>query len=216
MRVGWSLNYYHRFQWMGVPILQLPEDLIRLQEVFYRVRPDFVIETGIFCGGSLLFAASIFEAMGHGHVIGVEKELREDARNTLSSHPLARRITAIEGDSAAAQTVQKVRGVAAGGTIMVILDSNHSAGHVAKELEAYAPFVTPGSCMVVEDAVMKDLSDVPGGDPSWLWDNPGTAVEDFIKRHPEFRREEAAMPYNGSAIRETATYWPGGRLWKQR
>lgn len=114
MRIGWSLDYYHRFQWMGVPVLQLPEDLVRLQEVFYRVRPDFVVETGIFCGGSLLFAASLFEAMGHGHVIGVEKDLRDDARETLSTHPLARRITAIEGDSAALETLQAVRALTGG------------------------------------------------------------------------------------------------------
>jgi cephalosporin hydroxylase len=98
---------------------------------------------------------------------------------------------------------------------MVILDSNHSAEHVAKELEAYAPLVTPGACLIVEDAVMKDLADVPGGDPSWSWDNPGTAIEDFVKRHPEFRREEASTPYNRSVIRDSATYWPGGWLWRK-
>ncbi|HEX4232324.1 MAG TPA: CmcI family methyltransferase [Bryobacteraceae bacterium] len=213
MRIGWSLDYYHRFHWMGVPVLQLPEDLVRLQEAFYRIRPDFVVETGIFGGGSLLFAASLFGAMGHGHVIGVEKDLRDDARETLSTHPLARRITAIEGDSIAPETLQAVRALTGSGTVMVVLDSNHSAGHVAKELEAYAPLVTPGSCLVVEDAVMKDLADVPGGDPSW--DNPGTAIEDFAKRHPEFQREEASTPYNRSVIRDSATYWPGGWLWRK-
>ncbi|HEX4809706.1 MAG TPA: CmcI family methyltransferase [Bryobacteraceae bacterium] len=217
MRVGWALDYYHRFLWMGIPILQLPEDLIRLQEAFYLVRPDFVVETGVFCGGSLLFAASICEALRKGRVIGVEKELRDDARQTMATHPLASRISIIEGDSAAPETLQAVRALLGEGdkSVLVVLDSDHSAAHVARELEAYAPLVTPGSCMVVEDGVMKDLADVPGGHPTWVEDNPITAVDAFIKRHPEFRREEARTPYNRSSISISATYWPGGWLWKQ-
>lgn len=216
MKVGWALSYYHRFLWMGVPILQLPEDLIRLQEVLYSVRPDVVIETGIFCGGSLLFAASLFEAIRKGRVIGIEKELRDDARQTLATHPLAKRITAIEGDSAAPSTVERVRGfIEQNDSVLVVLDSDHSASHVARELEAYAPLVTPGSCILVEDAVMKDLADVPGGDPSWNWNHPGTAIDEFLARHPEFHREDARPQYNGSKIDQSATYWPGGWLWKR-
>lgn len=215
MRVGWSLAYYHRFQWMGLPILQLPEDLIRLQEVLFRLRPDVIVETGIFGGGSLLFAASICEALGNGRVIGIEKYLRDDTRNALSAHRLAHRFSVIEGDSAAPETVQAVRQlIKPTDSVFVILDSDHSTNHVLRELEAYGPLVTPGSCLLAEDAVMKDLADLPRADASWSVDNPGTAIDQFMGTHPEFRREAPQLPFNESSISYSATFWPGGWLWK--
>src|SRR3954470_4597703 len=74
VRVGWSLQYYHTFSWFGLPILQLPEDLLRLQEVIFALRPAVIVETGVFQGGSLLFHASLLEAMGlaDSKVIGID------------------------------------------------------------------------------------------------------------------------------------------------
>src|SRR5437763_1756682 len=88
VRVGWSLQYYHNFTWFGLPILQLPEDLVRLQEVIYAVRPAVILETGIFLGGSLLFHASLLAAMGAGKVIGIDREIRPHVSEALCGHPL--------------------------------------------------------------------------------------------------------------------------------
>src|SRR5665213_3593766 len=109
VRVGWSLKYYHNFSWLGMPILQLPEDMIRLQEVIYRVRPKLIIETGVFRGGSLLFHASLLQMLDGGHVIGIEYAPCDDVRTALAAHPLAPHISLIEGDSAGASVVEKVK-----------------------------------------------------------------------------------------------------------
>ena len=216
-RVAWSLKYYHTYQWMGVPILQLPEDLIRLQEVIFRLQPDLIIETGVFCGGSLVFAASLCESIGKGRVIGIERDLRDDARQYLASHRLASRISVIEGDSTAPEVIAALqRQWNPAEKVLVILDSDHSAQHVEKELGVYAPFVTAGSCLIVEDAVMKDLIDVPGGDPSWNWDNPGPAVDDFLSKHPEFYRLSPSLETADSPIKlPSPTFWPNGWLWRR-
>ena len=72
VRTGWSLGYFLAFTWMGQPILQLPEDLVRLQEIVYRARPDLIIETGVYKGGSLLYYASLCRTLGKGRVIGID------------------------------------------------------------------------------------------------------------------------------------------------
>src|SRR6202049_3375982 len=108
VRVGWSLKYYHTFSWFGLPILQLPEDLLRLQEVVYELRPDVIVETGVFRGGSLLFHATLCQALGRGRVIGIDLEIAAEDRETLREHILGPRITLIEGDSVSPSTVTEV------------------------------------------------------------------------------------------------------------
>jgi cephalosporin hydroxylase len=216
VRVGWSLRYYHTFTWFGRPVLQLPEDLVRLQEVVYDVRPDVIVETGVFDGGSLLFHASLFEAMGKGRVIGVDLEIRPGVREALRDHPLGRRIELVEGDSVVPEIVAQVRGMlGTGETAMVILDSNHTGAHVAAELEAYSPLVTPGSCIVAADGIMRDLADVPGGETEWEYDHPAAAAREFIARHPEFEMRQPVWKVNTSPLGQNVTYWPDGWLWRR-
>jgi cephalosporin hydroxylase len=162
VKVGWALKHSYGFSWFGRPVIQLPEDMIRIQEVLYRVRPDVVIETGIAHGGSLVYYAGLLKAMGRGRVVGVDIEIRPPNRAAIESHPLSSLITLIEGDSAAPATVAAVRGrLQAGERALVVLDSNHTRQHVLRELEAYAPLVSVGSYMVVTDGVMGALHDVP-------------------------------------------------------
>lgn len=218
MKVGWSLGAYNSFSWMGMPILQLPEDMIRLQEVMWRLKPDILIETGVWGGGSLIYHASLMEAIGKGKVIGIEKFLQPGVREALESHRLGSRITLIEGDSTSIEISAQVRAsVKPSDSIMVILDSDHSKAHVTKELNAYAQFVSPGSCLLIEDASMKDFAMVPNGHPSWEWDHPGTAVDEFIISHPEFERKLPELPMNKSRLKysNSPTYWPDGWLWRK-
>ena len=221
IRIGWSLQYYHTFTWFGLPILQLPEDLLRLQEVIYAVRPALIVETGVFHGGSLLFHASLLEAMGvdPGRVIGIDQTIPAQVRAAISGHPLHSRITLIEGDSTDPAVVAQVAGhlkSQAGDStpVLVILDSDHSTKHVARELECYAKFVTKGSYIVATDGVMKDLSDVPRGDARWKSDNPFTAANEFAARHPEFKHGQPKRLADASPLTENVTYWPGA--WFQR
>ena len=97
LKVGWNQKYPYIFSWLGRPIIQIPEDIIRMQEVIYRVKPDVIVETGIAHGGSLILYASLCKAMGKGRVIGVDIEIRDYNRQAIESHELFSLISLIEG-----------------------------------------------------------------------------------------------------------------------
>jgi cephalosporin hydroxylase len=216
IKVGWGIKYTYGFTWMGRPMIQLPDDMIRIQEVIYRLRPDVLIETGVAHGGSLIFYASLFKAMGHGRVIGVDVEIRPHNRKAIEAHELKSYITLIEGSSTDAKTVAAVRQlVKPGETAIVIRDSDHSKKHVSEELAAYASFVSPGSYIVATDGVMQILTDVPRGKPNWDTDNPTQAAAEFAKAHPEFVLEEPPFPFNEGEVTERITHWPGAYLRKR-
>lgn len=213
VRVGWNQKYQYTFSWMGRPIIQLPEDMIRMQEVIHRLKPDVIIETGVAHGGSLIFYSSLCAAMGKGRVVGVDIEIRQKNRAAIEAHPLSDRITLLEGSSTAPEIVAQVKAlVGPRETVLVILDSNHTYAHVSAELEAYAEVVTQGSYLVATDGIMFDLADVPRGAPSWATDNPTFAARDFAVRHPEFVIEQPAWPFNESALDQNITHWPGAWL----
>src|SRR5215475_12958960 len=138
LRCGWDTKYVYSFTWMGRPIIQLPDDLVRIQEVIYRVKPDVIIETGVAHGGSLIFYASLCKAMGHGRVIGVDIEIRPHNRKAIEAHELFPLITLIEGSSTDPNIVTMVKAlVKPGEMVLVLLDSNHSKRHVLEELNCY-------------------------------------------------------------------------------
>lgn len=213
VRVGWNEKYPYTFSWMGRPVIQLPEDMIRMQEVIHRLQPDVIIETGVAHGGSLIFYSSLCKAMGKGRIVGIDIEIRAHNRAAIEAHPLCDRITLVEGSSTAPEVVAQVKAlVQPGETVLVILDSNHTYAHVAGELEAYADLVTPGSYIVATDGVMLEVADVPRGQPGWVTDNPTFAARDFAAKHPEFIIEQPAWPFNESALDQNITHWPGAWL----
>ncbi|MFC4800020.1 cephalosporin hydroxylase family protein [Neobacillus sp. GCM10023253] len=212
-KVGWNEKYVYTFSWMGRPIIQLPEDLIRIQEVIYQIKPDVIVETGVAHGGSLIYYASLCKAMEKGRVIGIDIEIRPHNRRAIEGHELYPYITLIEGDSAAADTINTVKSmIKKEETVLVILDSCHSKDHVKKELEAYHPFVSSGSYIVSTDGIMKELHDVPRGEKGWIEDNPCTAVLEFAKEHPEFTLEQPAWLFNESSLTQNVTHWPSAWL----
>jgi cephalosporin hydroxylase len=213
LRVGWNEKYVYTFSWLGRPLIQLPEDVIRVQEVVYRVKPDVIIETGVAHGGSLVLYASLFRAMGRGRVIGIDIEIRPHNRKAIESHELSDLITLVEGSSIEPATVDRVRGLLRPGErALVILDSNHTKDHVARELELYHPFVGSDSYIVATDGSMKDLHDVPRGKSSWSWDHPTAAAAEFAARHTEFVLEQPPWPFNESQLSKNITHWPGAWL----
>ena len=215
VRIGWAAQYYFTFTWLGLPILQLPEDLVRLQEVIFTLKPDVIVETGIYEGGSLLFHATLCEALGRGRVIGVDKVIGPATRSAVEEHRLSGRIQMIEGDSAGPDTVSWVRSqVKPGESVLVILDSHHSKEHVARELQAYSELVTPGSCLVVTDGIMRDLADVPGGSAEWVDDNPASAALEFAALNPEFVLRQPSWLFHRGNLEQNITYWPDGWLWR--
>jgi len=217
VKVGWDRKYSYGFTWMGRPIIQLPEDIVRLQELVYRVRPDVIVETGVAHGGSLVFYASLCKAMGRGRVIGVDIEIRAHNRAAIEAHELSEYITLVEGSSVAQATVDQVRAlIRPGERVLVLLDSNHTRAHVSKELELYAPLVDTGSYIVAADGIMGDLYDVPRGQSSWREDNPSVAVREFAAAHPEFQLEAPPFLFNETLADAQATYWPEAYLRRVR
>lgn len=213
VRVGWNEKYPYTFSWMGRPIIQLPEDIVRVQEAIYRVKPDVILETGVAHGGSLILYASLAKAMGKGRVIGIDIEIRPHNRRAIESHVLAPYITLIEGNSIDPRTAAMAKSlVKSGETVMVLLDSNHTKSHVLAELEAYHSLVTPGSYIVATDGIMGDLPDVPRGNREWATDNPSVAAAEFARAHPEFVLEQPAWTFNESALSENVTHWPAAWL----
>lgn len=205
-RAGWQHKLSYEPTWLGVPIIQLPEDIVMLQELIWRTRPTVIIECGVAHGGSLLFYASMLDLLGRGHALGIDIEIRKYNRLAIESHPMSKRITLIEASSTKATTIAAVRTrVQATDHVMVTLDSNHSREHVHAELELYSPLVTPGGYLVVFDSVMTLVHDAPNGRPEWVTDNPLAAVEQFLLDHSEFEQDR-------SAERMGATYCTGGFL----
>jgi cephalosporin hydroxylase len=191
-RSGWQRKLSYEVTWLGIPIIQLPEDILMVQELIWKIRPDVIIESGVAHGGALVLYASILELLGRGRVIGVDIEIRKYNRLAIEAHPLARRIQLIEGSSTDPATIDAVqRLVTPGQRTMVMLDSNHTRAHVSDELELYAPMVTPGSYLVVFDEVMPMVADAPNGKPEWDRDNPLEAVRAFLARHPEFEVDQS-------------------------
>jgi cephalosporin hydroxylase len=174
-----------------VPIIQLPADVMATQEVIWSTKPDVIVETGVARGGSVIFLASMLELIGKGLVIGVDIDIRPHNRSTIETHPLAKRITLIEGSSEAPATLDRVKShIPAGATVMAILDSNHSRDHVLAELRCYAPLVTAGCFLVVADTALGFLRNdqVPTRRSQVLHrgNEPLAAVAEFLRECNRF------------------------------
>ena len=209
LRATWDSKYVYSFAWMGRPIIQLPEDMIRLQEVIYTLKPDVLVETGVAHGGSLIFYASLFEAMGRGRVIGVDIEIRPHNRKAIEAHEMKKRIELIEGSSTAPDVLAQVKAqIKPGETVLVVLDSNHTKAHVLDELRAYGEMIGVGSYVVATDGIMAQVKGGPRTDDDWDWNNPQSAVHEFVAQDKRFIVEEPAFPFNEGAVTERVTYWP--------
>lgn len=213
LRCGWDTKYVYSFTWLGRPIIQLPEDMMRIQEVIYSVKPDVIIETGVAHGGSLVFYASLCKAIEKGRVIGVDLEIRPHNRHAIEAHELINYITLLEGSSTSQDVLLKVKElIKPEETVLVLLDSNHTKKHVLEELQAYSTFVSVNSYIVACDGIMAFLGNAPRTDPSWVENNPLSAIREFLEENHDFIIEEPVFPFNEGFIKERVTYWPSGFL----
>ncbi len=210
-----KLRYVYNFRWLGRPIIQVPQDMVAVQELIWHIKPDLIIEAGIAHGGSLILSASMLalldycDALENGqaldpratsrHVLGIDIDIRAHNRAAIEAHPMSHRIDMIQGSSIAAEVIDQVHRIAqAHERIMVILDSNHTHDHVLAELEAYAPLTSVGSYCIVFDTVVEDLPDAMFPDRPWgKGNNPKTAVWEYLRSLKEKTRVGAdGMPLN--------------------
>jgi len=202
-------NELNNFDALGRPIIQLPQDIVAMQELIWQVKPDLIIETGIAHGGSLIMSASMLtildycEAVETGktldpkaprrRTLGIDIDIRPHNRTSIEAHPMSSRIDMIQGSSIATEIVARVHEIAKDyKRVLVCLDSNHTHEHVLAELEAYAALTSVGSYCVVFDTVIEDMSADMFADRPWgHGNNPKTAVWEYLKTHPEFEIDKS-------------------------
>jgi cephalosporin hydroxylase len=200
-------KYSYQFDWLGRPIIQYPQDIVAMQELIWKVKPDLIIETGIAHGGSLIFSASMLamldlnDAIEAGQtldprksnrkVLAVDIDIREHNKAAIEAHPMSSRIQMIQGSSIDPEIIDQVKAAAKGyKTVLVFLDSNHTHNHVLAELEAYAPLTSVGSYCVAFDTLVEDLPATMSPDRPWgPGDNPKTAVWEYLRKHSEFEND---------------------------
>lgn len=228
MRETAATRYSYNFSWLGRPIIQFPQDVVAMQELIWMVKPDLIIETGIAHGGSLVMSASFLaileycEAVENGtgldpakprrKVLGVDIDIRRHNRNAIEAHPMASRISMIQGSSIDDGVIKQVREYAAGfERVLVVLDSNHTHDHVLAELNAYAGLVSESSYCVVFDTVVEDMPHSMYPDRPWgKGDNPKTAVWEFMQDNSDFEIDTALQ------AKLLITVGPDGYLKKKR
>jgi len=187
LKLGAQFQWMYQPTWLGRPIIQFPHDIVAMQELIWKLKPDLIVECGVAHGGSLILSASICELLGKGSVLGIDIEIRPHNREAIEAHPLGRRIELIERSSVDEVTIGMVRQKAAKAeTVLVVLDSNHTHAHVLAELEGYGPLVTPGSYLVAMDGAQVFVADIPRAKPHWKLDHPLTAIHEYLRSHPEF------------------------------
>lgn len=207
LKASMEKQYVYNFEWLGRPIIQYPQDIMAVQELVWKVRPNLIVETGIAHGGSLILSASLLalldvcEAVERKEtfnlsastrkVIGIDIDIRDHNQKAIDQHPLKSYIELIQGSSISPSIVQQVRNASEGFTnIMVLLDSMHTHEHVLAELDAYATLVSPGSYCIVFDTFVEDMPEGFFADRPWdVGNNPKTAILTWLPQHPEFEND---------------------------
>jgi cephalosporin hydroxylase len=199
LRVADNLRWYEQ-TWLGVPIWQLPDDLVALQRIVFDAKPRWIVETGTKFGGSAIFFGSLLAMLGRqpgeGGVITVDTQETAEARALLRDQPhryapyVRHRLI---GDAKAPPTVAAIRAAieAEPGGVMVFLDDWHDGEHVYAELLAYSGLVTPGGILIVADTTFEDLADTPVVAPSAKYpdakkSNPRVALRRFLAERSDF------------------------------
>jgi cephalosporin hydroxylase len=204
-----NAKYSYNFTSLGRPVIQYPQDMVAVQELIWKIKPDLIIETGIAHGGSLIMSASMLalldmcEAIESGtvldpkkskrKVLGLDIDIRQHNREAIEAHPMSSRIQMIQGSSIALEVIDQVKSVAKNyQRVLVCLDSNHTHDHVLAELEAYAPLTSVGSYCIVFDTIVEDMPKAMFSDRPWgPGNNPKTAVWEYLKTHPEFEIDKS-------------------------
>lgn len=180
--------YAYQQTWLGVPIIQLPEDIIATQELFWADQPDVVIETGVAWGGSVVLHASLMELAGKGKVLAIDRTLPAHLREDIMKFPFSRRIHMIEGDSVDEAVIQAVKSeIAPSDRVAVFLDSNHSHDHVLAELRAYGSLVSKGQHLTVYATAIERMPLSRHRPRPWgPGSNPMTALEAYLEETDRF------------------------------
>lgn len=175
-------GYGYQWTWLGLPIIQLPQDIVVTQEIIWACKPDVIIETGIAWGGSVALYASMLQLIGKGKVVAVDLNLMDHVSQQIMAYPFSNRIHLYKGSSTDPEIVAKIKQhIEPGNTVMLLLDSNHTHEHVLEELRLYAPLVTKGQYLVVSDTIVEDIPIQEHRPRKWgPGNNPKTALNAYL------------------------------------
>ena len=226
VKLGWNQKYSYNFSWLGRPIIQVPEDIVRLQEIIYNIKPTKIVETGIAHGGTTIFFASLLKFINNGKVIAVDINIKKKNLREIQKHFLRSTIKLIEGSSVDPKIFKKIKkNIKKNDKVFVFLDSNHTFEHVYQELVLYSEIVTKNSYMVVCDGIMKLVHDTPRAglslkewqkkgwimekaNLSWKNNNPLTAIKKFLRENDKYIIDEPKWLFNESKLNKRITYSP--------
>lgn len=208
-----ELDYTYNFEWLGVPIIQYPDDMIMTQEIIYKINPDLIIETGIARAGSMIYYASLLQLLGkkNSKVVGIDIDIRKHAIDVYKNHFLSKRLKFFEGSSIDKKIFKKVSEYAKKfKKVLIILDSCHTHNHVLEELKLYNRLVSFNSYLLVFDTTIHKFNPInlkkikrnmPNSDTK---NNPYTAIKSFLKINKKFKIDKK---YNLKVF--TTNIWNG-------
>jgi cephalosporin hydroxylase len=193
---------------MGLPIIQMPEDIALTQEIMWETKPDFVIEAGIAWGGSLALYAAFQELQGFGQVIGIDVTIPAHNREAIMSTPVSHRISLIEGSSSDPDVFDKISSqIPTGSNVLLVLDSNHTHDHVLAELKLWSPLLQNGNFIIVSDTIVEVIPEQKHRPRPWgPGNNPMTGMQEFLKSNDGFTSSNV---YSDRAI---VSFNPSGYL----
>lgn len=209
LRRTYEYDYAYQWSWAGFPIIQMPEDVVMVQEILWASRPSIVVECGVAWGGGLALCATVMSSYNPaGRVLGIDLNLDESLAGRLAALNLPVEMLLRKDSSTSTDSIEWVKSlVSAQDSVMVILDSNHSHDHVLNELVHYASIVSPNNFLLACDTIVRDIPAVAHRDRQWgIHGNPHTAVEEFLATHSDFARDPAVN------ARLVTSFHPGGYL----
>ena len=206
-----KLKYAYSWTWLGLPIIQMPEDILITQEILWDTKPDFVIEAGIAWGGGIAMYASFLEIMGRGKVFGIDLTIPLHNRNRIMSLPVSDRIELIEGSSVDQKIYNKISSeIPQNSNVLLILDSNHTHDHVLEELKLWSPLITKGNVIIVSDTIVESIPEQTHRIRPWgHGNNPMTAMRAFLENRNDF------LATNKYSDKTVISYNPSGYLLKK-
>ncbi len=203
-------RYTYTWDWLGIPVIKLPDDICVLQEIVWAHRPTRIVETGVARGGSMVLNASLQRLAGlEPSVLGIDIQILEHTRTALDSHPLASGVVLVEADSTSPHVRDRVQAFIGDATsVLLVLDSNHTHAHVYRELQSLAPLVPLGSLVLVADTLIEEFPEGHFDGRPWdRGDNPLTAVRQFLAEdsrfelHPTWSRRGLLSEFRDGVLR---------------
>ena len=182
-------RWLHQNTWMGEPILNIPQDILATQEIIYKTRPDYIIETGVAWGGGILFLASMLKIFGGKKVIGIDTFLPKNVKKAVTKDKnLSKFIQLLKGDSTESKIINTLKKITKNSKkILVILDSHHTHKHVLEELNIYSKFVKKNNYIICGDTVVEFIPEQKHRPREWgPGNNPYTALKVFLKKNKRF------------------------------